>query len=293
MRGTEVACLRHLFVITALSIAVAANAQPNTDVYLFDLAFDGDNYRLSNPTNVSNNPGYDNQPSFSSDGRFLYYTRWQSDLQTDLVEYALASGETRRITKTDGSEYSPTEVPGGDALSTILLERDGTQLLYAVDLAASESNVLVPNKKIGYHCWLSDGQLFSFVLGQPNKLMWHDLKNGKEEVLDSLIGRSLHKVPDELSISYISKRSEPWTIRKYVPQSGQFIDLGPTLLDAEDLTWTQKGHILMGSGQKLYWWSKETGVWSLVADLSDHNISNITRLAVNPSSTQLALVGND
>ncbi len=41
-----------------------SNAQPNTDVFLFDLAIENGNLTVSNFKNVSNNEGYDNQPSY-------------------------------------------------------------------------------------------------------------------------------------------------------------------------------------------------------------------------------------
>ena len=67
-----------------------ALAQPSTDVYLFDLTKSKDGFVLSNPVNVSDNPGYDNQPSFSADGNTLLYTSWQADEQTDIILYNIS-----------------------------------------------------------------------------------------------------------------------------------------------------------------------------------------------------------
>ncbi len=279
--------------LVLVALPVLSYSQPATDVYLFDLELVDGTYQVSRPINVSDNPGYDNQPSFSSDGQYLYYTSWQEDEQTDLIEYEVSSGTKRRVTSTDGSEYSPTEVPGGDYLSTIRLERDGTQLLWRVPLSEGTESVLVPDRKIGYHCWLDKDAIYSFVLGDPNTFQRHDLVTGQHQVIDSNIGRSLHKIPGEEAISYISKKSDPWEVRRYSPNTGKTSSLAAAVENSEDLTWTSNGDIIMGSGSQLFVLMNGAKEWQLIADLSDHNLADITRLAVNPSSSSLAIVVND
>ena len=53
----------HSFFIS-LFIYCYATAQTDTDIYLFDLTHTDDGWSLTNPINISNNEGYDNQPSF-------------------------------------------------------------------------------------------------------------------------------------------------------------------------------------------------------------------------------------
>ena len=64
------------FVITlclVLAFSQFANAQPDTEVYLLNLIYKNGEYVVERPVSVSKkNPGYDNQPSFSGDGQFLY-----------------------------------------------------------------------------------------------------------------------------------------------------------------------------------------------------------------------------
>ena len=46
---------------------------PDTDIFLVDTRQDGDLIILGDPVNVTDRPGYDNQPSFLPDGSgFLY-----------------------------------------------------------------------------------------------------------------------------------------------------------------------------------------------------------------------------
>ncbi|MEO1254394.1 MAG: steroid delta-isomerase, partial [Bacteroidota bacterium] len=65
---------------TLISILVFASsyfllAQPNTEVYLFDISYDkrGLPQSVKNPINISQNEGYDNQPAFWPDGKSILY----------------------------------------------------------------------------------------------------------------------------------------------------------------------------------------------------------------------------
>ena len=100
-------------ILTFLMIS-CSSAQSGTEVYVFDLSQKGEIWTLSNPVNVSQNEGYDNQPSFSSDGSILYFTSNRNG-ETDLIAYNFDSGEKTWLTETTNrSEYSPTITPDGN-----------------------------------------------------------------------------------------------------------------------------------------------------------------------------------
>ena len=61
-----------LFLLT-FSINIVAHAQQSTEVYLFDLTKTESGFELTNPVNASDNEGYDNQPSFTKDGKALLF----------------------------------------------------------------------------------------------------------------------------------------------------------------------------------------------------------------------------
>ena len=281
----------HLLLIFTL-FAAAVHAQPGTEVYLFDLAVNGADFKLSNPQNISQNSGYDNQPSFSSRGDILYYTSWQKNDQTDIIAFDIATATKQVITNSDGSEYSPVEMPGGKKVSTIILERDGRQLLWSYDLKSKQAEVVVPEVVIGYHCWLDKKNLYSFVLGAPPTLQRHNLKKGTHEVIDEKIGRSLHKIPGEKALSYISKKKKEWAIMKYDPKTGSKDLLVSTLSGSEDMCWTPTGSVIMGQGNQLYFWSPGND-WQLFANLSNFDLKGVTRLAVSPDGKKLAVVVSD
>src|SRR5215208_6112847 len=93
----------------------AAQPPPDTEVYLAPLTIEGDRISVGAPTNISNSPGYDNQPSFSPDGASLYFTSARGEkpagttaAQMDIYRYVLRSKTTEAVTRTPESEYSAT-----------------------------------------------------------------------------------------------------------------------------------------------------------------------------------------
>lgn len=268
-------------------MALSLHGQPDTEIYLFALDNIPDvGYQLSSPVNISQNEGYDNQPSFWPDGNSILYAR-TVDGQTEIARYYVGSGKTNIITKTlQGSEYSPTPTPDGK-ISSIRLDTTGLQLLYSYDLSGN-STVLVEDLVIGYHAWIEDRELATFVLGEPSTLQLINLKNSKRKTIAENIGRSLHKIPDSKFFTYVDKSGD-WTIKAFNPKKGNTVELARALDGSEDYCWTPDQDILMGQGSVLWSWNREEG-WKEVYDLANYGLKGITRLAISPQGDKLALV---
>lgn len=268
-------------------------AQPAQDIWLLTLEDVQDQVKLHSPINISNNPGYDNQPGFFPDGTSILYSSIQKDGQMDVMRYDLASGAKTRLTYTDGSEFSPTVTPDGAYFSTIILEKDGTQLLQKYPLAGGEAQVIIPETVIGYHCWANDSIILAFVLGDPHTLQRCNVNTGTCTVADENIGRSLHQVPFNNAISYISKKdSANWQVKVIDPLEGEGRTMGPALNGTEDITWRGNGSLFKTEGTRVYRWRPGADAdWVEVADLSIMGISgNLTRIAISPLGTHVAVV---
>ena len=74
---------KHLSFILLLLVFVVS-AQPSTEVYLFDIFVNGETLELKNKRNISNNEGYDNQPSFYNDNIVLFAST--RNKQTDIAK---------------------------------------------------------------------------------------------------------------------------------------------------------------------------------------------------------------
>lgn len=266
--------------------------QADTDVFLFDLEQQDGKILLSNPKNISNNKGYDNQPSFIDDNTVIYAgTRNE---QTDIVKYSIKYDSKIWINHTDGSEYSPLLIPNQKAVSSIRLEKNGDQKLYQYHLKNGESEVLVEDIIIGYHAWYNDNILVSSVLEDDwLSLFTTNFTTNENQRIDQNIGRSLHKIPNSDRISYVSKKdSTLWEIKSLNPSNGKIRSIMGTLPEAEDMCWLPNGSILMGKDDVLYTFHPGKDIdWIEVMSFKEYGITNISRLAVNPAATKLALVG--
>ena len=103
-------------------VPLVAQGAPDTDVWLAPVARTGDTLRVGAPRNLTARPGYDNQPSFSHDGRTLWFTRRapnarapraDRDVQTDVWAYPLPAGTPRAVVETAESEYSTRRSTSG------------------------------------------------------------------------------------------------------------------------------------------------------------------------------------
>lgn len=282
--------MKPLIVLIAIILTATSWAQPNTDIYLFELEKDDQNtYSIFKPLNISNNEGYDNQPSFWAEGNSILYARMENG-QTEIARYFIGSGKTSTISKTlQGSEYSPTPMPDG-RISSIRLDTTGLQLLYAYDLKGTPE-VLVEETVIGYHAWIGKTKLVAFVLGEPSTLQIIDTKSGSHKIMAENIGRSLHKIPGTKELSFVDKSGDKWVIKALNPKNGNTRDLVSTREGAEDYCWTPNREIIMAQGSTLWVWNPFQG-WREIFDLSSYGLEGITRVAVSPEGDKLVLVVN-
>ena len=284
--------MKHYFLTLIALLPLLHFSQPNTDVFLFDLNTEKGGFELSNMKNISDNIGYDNQPSFMDNNTILFAGTRNG--QTDIVKYTINYDSKIWINHTEeGSEYSPLKIPNQSAVSAIRLDKDGKQALYKYNLRNGESEVLVDDIIIGYHVWFNDNILVSAVLEDGGlSLFSTNFKEQKNYNLQDNIGRSLHKIPNSDLVSYISKENDSlWEIKSVNPVSGITKSITVTLPESEDMCWLPNGTILMGKDDVLYKYNPKTDVsWIEVASLKEYGITNITRLVVNSDTTKLALV---
>lgn len=267
-------------------------AQPNTDVFLFDLNTEKDGFKLSNFQNISNNEGYDNQPSFMDNETILYAgTR---NAQTDIVKYDLKYGSKTWICFTEGGEYSPLKIPNQNAVSAIRLDPDGKQRLYRYDLKNSTNTVLLDTLVVGYHLWFDKNTIISSVLESGFLSLYSsDLETGQNKRITTHLGRSLHHIPNSDLISFISKNTDGTSeIKSLNPKTGVIKYIAPTLSGVEDMCWLTDGSILMAKGDALFKLNPKNKLeWIEIVSLKSYGINNLSRLTVSPNGNKLAIVG--
>lgn len=282
------------FALTLWLSVTVLHAQNGTEVYLLDLSEKAGNVTLSNPRNVSNKPGYDNQPFFHPTRPLLYYTAMMPEGQTDIWSYDLRKATKTPVTLTPDSEYSPTVLPDQTHLSCIVQRKaNGDQDLVSYDLADPEKTEMIleshKSGKIGYQAWLNPSEAAVFVLGTPNTMHYLNRKTGLDTVIASHIGRSLHRIPGQRAFSFVQQVGDAWLIRAYDPASNQVSDIATSDSKSEHYNaWLASGTLLESRGTELWAFSPKTKQWQAVTMPTNLPRKKLSRIAVQ--GKQLALV---
>ena len=234
-----------VFMLTAMtSLCMAQDAPPATEVFLADVASDG---QVEQAVNISNHNGYDNQPAFSKDGQSIYFTRFDNG-QTDIWAWRSSDETLEQITGTTESEYSPTPIPEQDRLSMIRVEAGGEQRLWGLDLASGEFEVIIEElDTVGYHSWFSPGSVALFLLPEPFELRLYASAGEQLKVAEN-IGRAFQRLPKSNQLVYVDKNEKPWQLKAFDPsarESTALLDLFPGV---EDFTIDGNGYAWIGNG---------------------------------------------
>jgi dipeptidyl aminopeptidase/acylaminoacyl peptidase len=285
-----------VLAVTSLRIsALGAQAAADPEIFLLPMSVSDGKISVGKPANITNRPGYDNQPAFSPNGRELYYTSTRDDSQADIYKYNIAAKTTERLTKTaPESEYSATVMPSHERISVVRVERDSSQRLWSFTLKGEDDRLVLPEiKPVGYHAWLSPFHLALFVLGTPNSLVLVNTRTGVEQVLARDIGRSLLPLPTGHGFTYLAHRDSDWVLTEVrLSASNDSVRYSRPLVTLPDgmnfVAWV--GNTLIGGARtKLFTW-RAGGEWSELADLESEGLTNISRIAVSPDRQTLAIV---
>ncbi|WP_324026619.1 nuclear transport factor 2 family protein [Maribacter sp. BPC-D8] len=271
-----------------------AFAQQGTEVYIANLDLSNDSLKINEVINISENEGYDNQPSFFFDDKILFASTRNN--QTDIALYDINDKTTTWLSNTpNGSEYSPLKIPGRNAVSAVRLDEDGLQRLYAYDLKTGDSKVLLPDLKVGYHVWFSSDIIVCTVLIENRMdLVVYNLKENTHYTVQKNVGRSLHKIPGTELISFIAKESENATITSLNPNSKETKVITNLLRDSEDVTWTTDGSLITAYNKYLFSFKPSIDTeWKSLFEFQQTDIHGISRLAVSPNGKNISFVSKD
>ena len=282
--------LRILLVLISSVGSLVSSAQTNTEVFVVALETNSEGMYFDALQNISNNPGYDNQPSFYNDNLVLFSST--RDGQTDIAAYSLNKDSLQWKSETkNGSEYSPLKIPGRKSISAIRLDTDGTQLLYAYDYSTASSKVLLEDLKVGYHLWYDPNILVSSVLVDNRMdLVVSNIKDGTNYTFQKNVGRSLHKIPNTELISFISKEGDVLEVKSMNPISGATKTIVALPEGVQDICWLINGTILAGKDNQLIKFTpgKDNDQWKILKEFPKSEILKITRIASNNISSKLA-----
>lgn len=273
-----------------LLISTIGFSQANTEVHLFDLQKDNSKWALTNGKNISNNKGYDSQPSFYDDNTILFAS--SRDGQTDIASYNLKTKSKKFVSNTpNGGEYSPERIPNSTNVSAVRLDKSGLQRFYEYYYKSGKGKELIKDLVVAYPRWYDKNTLLAVsIVNKGLELFLCDLKSKKNTSVAKKIGRSVHKIPNSNLVSFISKEDKVWKVKSINPKTLEI----KTIIDLpqkEDICWLPDGTLLSASKNMILQHNPKKGKgWYTFHAFKDENINNISRIIVNKDGTKLALV---
>lgn len=282
--------------LTALSYAQL----PKTNLFLADLTLQGNTVSVGAFKNITNREGYNNQPFFSPDAKFILYTSGRlmdTLLQTDIVKFDLQNNTEKVLSIDPKNEYSPQVTPDGKSYSVVYGPNQILQSFSLEDGRFTEF-IIGDGALIGYYCWYNATTLLTFYFSDvlaPSLALWYKGMPSPERIITSPIGRSLHKMPHKDAVSYIEKlNNEEWFVNAitapWTTNNIQRIKKLPK--QSEDIAWASDGTLFTTHQSKIWKWKEGVDTdWVQIADLS--NITNqLTRIAISPDGKKIVVVGN-
>jgi ketosteroid isomerase-like protein len=286
-------------VLCLLASALCAQLY-DTEVWVGTLDTSGGGFKISDLKNISNHPGYDNQPAFFSDGTRLVFTAESADVEdtghsVHPIIYDLTSGTSMSIP--DALGFSPTPATP----KTLMLLRDGR--VYLHDIATGrEIGMLTNTKDAGYFSRFDDRTYVLFMNDKERRIVIYDAQTKALETMARGAITPLYRVPGARAVTFVAE--EPFPVPETNAPARKLVlhrfdvdqKLMTTLATIPFVTgghhvWTSHGTILIASGKTIYEWSPANpDEWKPVY-VSDHpDLQGITRIALSPRGDRIALV---
>lgn len=266
---------------------------PETDIWLFKIEKKEGKYLYTNPLNITHRAGYDNQPTFNSDGKSILYVLIDSTKQADVYHYSISKKTSVNLTKSQVSEYSPTIIPSGLGFSSVVVEKDSAQRVWQFNMDGTFKTIVHEGTdSIGYHTWLNADTLMYYKLTQPHSLRVLDLKTNKDVWICDYPTRAFKKIGSTSHFIYAIKDSLSTQFRIYNPALRESNIYTTYSSINEDFIWHPELGLVKSEGPDLLRYSEQTKTWDVLFSFSSLGIKKITRFVFDNKTKQLAIVSN-
>ncbi|EED32033.1 hypothetical protein NOR53_3363 [gamma proteobacterium NOR5-3] len=261
---------------------------PETDVWLLALVREGDTLRAESPRNITQRPGYDNQPSFTPDGDLMFVQ--MEGGRTDIWRWNSAAERSTRVTATPNQgEYSPTPIPGTESgISYIRSPDDSSGRLWRTPQEGATAEIIFADiGPVGYHAWFDADYVALWRLQDPSLLQLVELQTQATRTIATAVGRSPQSVPNRRAVSF-TRTTDSGTLIEIHDLDLNRTDALTVLPEGGEFhAWTPDGVLLSSAGSGVFAW--QHGSWQPVVDLADLGLT-LSRLAISPDGTRMALV---
>lgn len=119
-------------------------------------------YDGANESQLTNNGSINLSPTFSPDGKYVYYTSYVGG-DPDLYRVEVSTGKSSKVAQFPGIVAAPAISPDGDKIACVLT-RDGNSEIYLIDMKGKVIKRLTRHLAIDTSpSWSPDGRLIAFV----------------------------------------------------------------------------------------------------------------------------------
>lgn len=285
--------------LVLLALAPAAIYAQDTDIWLGDVSLNGGRWSITKLVNITQRPGYDNQPAFFRDQKTLAYTT-EVGKETFAVLYDLS---TRKVTTvTDAKGYSPTPTADGKQL---MMLHEGRVKLH--ELNGRLIQPLTDTKDAGYFSPVDERTWVLFMNDNEQRIAIYDAEKKALETMSRGAITPPFQIPNERAFTFVaetpfsSDSAESTKIdRASVKLELRKLDLTHHRVETLAVvpfpatghhTWTPRNTLLIASGSTIYEWNPlAPDTWKPMITLSHPDLQHISRIVVSPRGDRIALV---
>jgi len=279
--------------ILLLILTLSAQSQlPNTDLWLFKIETDKLNQPiLKDAQNINNREGYDNQPSFSPDGKRLYYVSVKEDKQADIYYHDMGSKMNIPFTKTKVSEYSPVVMDNENFISTVVVETDSANRIHFINTVTGVDDKKLEMDSIGYYTFLNSDTVIYYKLTNPHSLRYYVKSTNEDKWLANSPIRTFKAINRHAFIYGLKDSNQVnFYIYDFFLQKASRYTTYPST--NEDIIWHPIWGLIKSEENKLIRFDESKSQWIVMFDLSSFQIKKITRFAFDPKTKFLVVVNN-
>jgi ketosteroid isomerase-like protein len=291
--------MRRIVLVLLLAFAATLHAQINdSEVWVGSLDMSGGRFVVSNLTNISKHPGYDNQPAFFSDGRLVFTSQIavldETGHAVQAVIHDFVKGTSTPVAGALG--FSPTPAADG----SLMLLRDGHVVLHE---ASGKEAQLTETKDAGYFARFDEKTWVLFMNDKQRRIVIYDPATKALETMAVGSITAPFRIPGKRAVTFVAV--EPFPAPEAGPATPRKLFLRQLNLDDRHVTtlasiafptsgshvWTSRGTLLMASGHTIYEWNPaKPDDWRTAATFDDPELQGLTRIAISPRGDRIALV---
>ncbi len=275
---------------------------PETDIFLFEIQSDGDKITLGQIGNITDRPGYDNQPWFTPESKSILFTANGQPDRTDVFEYFIESRSTQQVTDTPNQEYSPQMSPDNKTLSFVTDGATANQSIWSADRddISKESWLLAQQgerEPVGYYAWNHEtGYILYWSRYGFNIRLVHEEQKLSHYIAGDTPPASPWIIPETTKFSFVHQQgNEQVWIKELDPETLAIRPLVAINGANRNYGWAPDQSIYMIQDDELFRWNgypadRDAG-WASIANLDEFGISGSSRVNVSPDGKMIAIVG--